>query len=137
VRANNSCYANAMPHLRRSLGLAILVIAFISGCNGLPTEPSDYEFGRIDVYVHDTSNQPVNNVAVRLDRSSGQRQDDGGLTGSLAIPGYYLFIQNAGTYRVVLTLPSGYALGPGQTSTVNVQLAKDQTKRVDYVLRRL
>jgi hypothetical protein len=128
-----------MPHLRRALGLAILllVVALVGACNGLPTEPSDFEFGRIDVYVKDTSNQPINNVAVRLDRSSGQRQDDGGLTGSLAIPGYYLFIQNAGNYRVVLTLPEGYALGPGQTSTVNVALEKDQTKTVNYVLRRL
>ena len=127
-----------MPHLRRSLGLAILVVALIAGCNGLPTEPSDFEFGRIDVYVHDTSNQPVNNVAVRLDRSNGQRQDDGGLTGSIAIPGYYFFLQNAGSYKVVLTLPSGYAFASDdQTGTVNVQLVKEQTRRVDYVLRRL
>jgi len=128
-----------MPQLRRLLGLAalVLVVALIGACNGLPTEPSDFEFGRIDVYVKDTSNQPINNVAVRLDRSSGQRQDDGGLTGSLAIPGYYLFIQNPGTYRVVLTLPEGYALASGQTSTVNVAVVKDQTNTVNFVLRRL
>jgi hypothetical protein len=128
-----------MPQLRRLLGLAalVLVVALIGACNGIPTEPEDFEFGRIDVYVKDTSDQPINNVAVRLDRSSGQRQDDGGLTGSLAIPGYYLFIQNAGTYRVVLTLPAGYELGPGQTSTVNVALAKNETKTVNFILRRL
>jgi len=127
------------PHmfqLRTFLALAVLIAVTAVGCGGIPTEPSDFEFGRIDVNVHDTDSQPVNEVPVRLDRKNGQRQDDGGKTGSIAIPGYYFFLENPGDYRVVITVPTGYTLAPGQTSTVDVSIAKNQTKTINFVLKK-
>lgn len=121
-----------MTNLRLyAFALAILMLA---GCGGAPTEPSDFEFGRIDVYIRDTAGQPVNGVTVRLERPNGQVEDAGGVTGTLAIPGYFFFLRVSGDFRVVITPPAGYQLGPGQSATQPVTFTRNQTKTINFVL---
>lgn len=115
--------------------LALLVLVSCSG--GGPTEPSDYEFGRADVYVRDDSGAPVNGAAVRLDRPNGQTEDAGGATGSVGLPGYYFFLKTSGDYRIVVTPPAGYTFQSGQTGTANFTFVRNQTQTINFVLRKV
>jgi hypothetical protein len=114
-----------------------LLILLVAGCGGSPTEPSDYYFGRMDVYVRDTAAQPINGVPVRLERTNGQVVEDGGVTGNAGLPGYTFFLRTAGDYRIVITVPAGYVLADGESVTRAVTFRKDQTDTVNFVLRRL
>lgn len=116
---------------RHALALALIVLA---SCGGGPTEPSDYEFGRIDVFIRDTAGQPVNGVAVRMERPTGQVEDEGGVTGTLAIPGYFFFLRVSGDFRIVITPPAGYKLAAGQSPTQAVTFSRNQTKTINFVL---
>jgi hypothetical protein len=117
------------------LALALLVLAL--GCGG-PTEPKDFEFGRADVFVKDTDGQPVNGVPVRLERRSGGVEDAGGLTGSVGLPGYYFFLQTgSNNFRVVITVPSGYEVTAGQSAAVDVSFQNEETRIVNFVLRKI
>ena len=109
----------------------------ISACGGFPTEPSDFEYGRADVYVRDMDGQPINGVRVRLDRRNGNLEDEGGLTGSAGLPGYYFFLHTTGEYRIVIVVPPGYALGADQSAAVDIQFVKGRTTVTTFVLRRL
>ena len=111
-------------------------LIFLASCNGVPTEPSDFEFGRIDVYVRDTADQPVNGVAVRLNRTNGQTEDAGGTTGSVGMPGYYFFLKTSGQYDVVIAVPDGYTLAPQQSTVSRVEFARNQVQTITFVLRR-
>jgi hypothetical protein len=123
-----------MPRFKILL-LALAALA-LAAC-GIPTEPEDFEFGRVDVYVRDTDGQAVNGVPVRLDRRTGQVEETGGTTGTVGLAGYYFFLKTAGDYRVVITVPNGYALAANQSASADVSFVKDQTKTVNFVLRRL
>lgn len=114
---------------------ALVVLLFLAACGGVPTEPSDFEFGRVDVYVRDGAGQPVNGVAVRLDRLNGETEDSGGMTGSVGLPGYFFFLKTTGDYRVVITPPAGYELASGQSATAPITFARNQTKTINFVLR--
>lgn len=116
---------------RYALAVALLILA---ACGGGPTEPSDYEFGRIDVYVRDAAGQPVNGAAVRLDRMNGGTEDQGGVTGSAGLPGYYFFLKTDGEYRLVVTPPAGYQFASGQLGTQVVQFTRNQTKTINLVV---
>lgn len=112
---------------------AALLLA--AACGPGPTDPSDFEFGRIDVYVRDAAGQPVNGAAVRLDRLNGQTEDAGGPTGSVGLPGYYFFLKTSGQYRVVVTPPAGYALADGQAGAIQVTFSRNQTQTVNFTLK--
>ena len=114
-----------------AIGLLIL-----TSCGGAPTEPRDYEFGRIDVYVRDTADQPVNGVPVRLNRTNGQTEDAGGMSGSVGIPGYYFFLKTSGQYDVVITVPDGYALASQQSTTKRIEFSRNELQTITFVLRR-
>lgn len=116
--------------------LCILVIVVLTSCGGSPTDPSDYEFGRLDVYVRDTAAQPIDGVPVRLERLNGQTEEAGGNTGTAGLPGYYFFLKTRGEYRVAITVPAGYVLADGQSATAPASFTKDQTRTVNFVLRR-
>jgi hypothetical protein len=121
-----------MPSVKRiAFAVALVVLA---ACGGAPTEPSDFEFGRVDVYVRDTAGQPINGAPVRLERPGGQTEDAGGPTGSAGLPGYYFFLRTGGQYRVVITPPAGYQLPAGQTGTQMVTFARNQLQTVNFVL---
>ena len=125
-----------MELVRKAWTFAILLL-LLAGCSGVPTEPSDFEFGRVDVYVRDTAAQPINGVPVRLERPSGQVEDSGGTTGSVGPAGYYFFLKTGGEFRVVITVPSGYELAPGQTATQTVVFSRNQTQTLNIVLHHL
>ena len=114
-----------------AIGLLIL-----TSCGGAPTEPRDYEFGRIDVYVRDTADQPINGVPVRLNRTNGQTEDAGGMSGSVGLPGYYFFLKTSGQYDVVITIPDGYALAPQQSTTKRIEFSRNELQTITFVLRR-
>ncbi len=107
----------------------------MANCGGVPTEPRDFEFGRVDVYVRDTAGQPVNGVAVRMERLNGQTEDAGGMTGTVGLAGYFFFLKTGGEYRVVITPPAGYELASGQTASQQIAFARNQTKTLNFVLR--
>ena len=65
------------------------------------------------------------------------RGDAGGPTGSVGLPGYYFFLKTSGDYRLVVTVPAGYELAPGQTASVLFTFSRNQTKTVNFVLRKL
>jgi hypothetical protein len=111
------------------------MLLVMSACGPGPTEPRDFEFGRADVYVRDTAGQPVNGVAVRLERSNGQVEDAGGPTGSVGLPGYYFFLKTDGAFRIVITPPAGYTLGEGQAASVPFTFSRNQVKTVNFVVR--
>ena len=111
-----------------------LAIIRMTGCGGSPTEPRDFEFGRADVYVRDAAGQPIDGVPVRLERLNGQTEDPGGVTGSVGAPGYYFFLKTTGQYRVVITVPAGYALAPGQAPTAPVTFSRNQVQTFNFVL---
>jgi hypothetical protein len=121
---------------KTGLYVLALVVVLVAGCGGGPTE-ADYEFGRIDVYVRDSANQPVNGVTVRMDRSNGTTEDAGGLTGSVGVPGYFFFLKTSGEYRIVITPPAGYELAPGQSASAPVTFTRNQTRTVNFVLRQV
>ena len=125
-----------MIRRRMLFPLVLLLLASLAGCGGSPTEPRDFEFGRIDVYVRDTAGQPVNGVMVRLDRRDGGREDEGGATGSVGLPGYFFFLRTSGQYRIVITVPAGYTVAAGQTNSVDVEFQREVTKTVNFVLQR-
>jgi hypothetical protein len=122
--------------IAKTLLLTLLLLLVVAGCGGSPTEPSDYEFGRMDVYVRDTASQPINGVPVRLERTNGQLVEDG-VTGNAGAPGYTLFLRTKGDYRISITVPAGYVLADGQSASVPVTFRKDQTDTVNFILRRL
>lgn len=112
-----------------------VILLVLTGCGGGPTEPSDYEFGRVDVYVRDASGQAINGAAVRLERLDGGIEDPGGASGSVGLPGYYFFLRTAGEYRVVVTPPTGYTFATGQESSVRITFTRDQVRTINFVLR--
>ena len=112
------------------------LLTLLASCNGAPTEPRDFEFGRIDVYVRDTADQPVNGVAVRLNRTNGQIEDAGGMTGSVGLPGYFFFLKTSGRFDVVINVPDGYSLAPQQSSVTRVEFERNQVQTITFVLRR-
>jgi hypothetical protein len=117
--------------------LCVLAIFVLTGCGGSPTEPSDYEFGRADVYVLDTTGQPINGVALRLVRPGGQVEDAGGATGSVGLPGYYFFLKAGGDFRIEITsTPGGYEFAPGMSPTIPITFTRNQTQRINVVLQR-
>ena len=124
---------------RLTFALSLVLLVLTAGCGGgFPTEPEDFEFGRVDVYVRDTGSQPVNDVLVRLERRNGGVEDSGGRTGSVGLPGYYFFLKTTSTdYRVTITVPSGYMLAPNQSASVDVEFVKDQTRTVNFVLQKV
>lgn len=111
-----------------------VAIVIVTGCGGSPTEPRDFEFGRADVYVRDAAGQPINGVPVRLERLNGQTEDPGGLTGSVGAAGYYFFLKTSGQFRIVITVPSEYALAPGQSATAPVTFSRNQVQTIQFVL---
>jgi hypothetical protein len=115
--------------------LCALALLIAAACGGGPTDPSDFEFGRVDVYVRDAAGQPVNGAAVRMERSNGQTEDAGGLTGSVGLPGYYFFLKTSGQYRIVVTPPAGYAFAEGQAGSIQVTFSRNQTQTVNFALR--
>jgi len=125
-----------MVRFRTVLALAVLALVGTAGCRGGPTEPLDFEIGDVDAYVRDTDGEFVNDVAVRLDHRNGRHESEG-TTGAQGTPGLYGFVAVTGDYRVVMTVPSGYALAPGQPSSVAVAVEKHKTKTVNFVLRKL
>jgi hypothetical protein len=122
-----------MTTAKAFLCAAVLLIA--AACGPGPTDPSDFEFGRVDVYVRDAAAQPVNGAAVRLERLNGQTEDAGGLTGTAGPAGYYFFLKTSGSYRIVVTPPAGYAFADGQAGTVQVTFSRNQTQTVNFALR--
>ncbi|HYK04155.1 MAG TPA: carboxypeptidase-like regulatory domain-containing protein [Thermoanaerobaculia bacterium] len=115
--------------------LCAVALLLAAACGPGPTDPSDFEFGRIDVYAKDAAGQPVNGAAVRMERLNGQTEDAGGLTGSVGLPGYYFFLKTSGQYRIVLTPPAGYTLAEGQAASVQVTFSRNQTQTVNFALR--
>ena len=116
--------------------ICLIAILLLTNCTS-PTEPSDYEFGRADVFVRNMAGQPIDGVPVRLDRLNGETEDAGGLTGTAGSPGFYFFLKTQGDYRIVITPPAGYALAEGQSATAPVSFKKDQAVTVNFVLRPL
>jgi hypothetical protein len=114
----------------------VAAIAFLVSCGGGPTEPSDYEFGRADIYVRDDAQQPIDGVAVRLVRPNGQTEDPGGATGSVGVRGYYFFLETSGEFDVIITVPAGYTLAPQQTAARRIQFQRGQLQTVNFVLQR-
>jgi hypothetical protein len=112
-----------------------IAIALLVGCNAGPTEP-DFQFGRVDVYVRDTAEQPINGVPVRMDRPNGQTEDAGGATGSVGLPGYYFFLKASGEFDVVITVPAGYTLAPQQSASRRIRFQRDQLQTLTFVLQR-
>jgi hypothetical protein len=125
-----------MDHSAKYL-CAFLAVLVIAACGGVPTEPGDFEFGRADVYVRDAEQQPVNGATVRLERSNGQVEDAGGTSGSVGLPGYYFFLKTGGTYRIVVTPPSGYELASGQSGSIPVTFSRNQVQTFNVALRKL
>ena len=121
--------------IRSRIALLVAVCLF-AGCGGAPTEPGDFEFGRFDVYIRDEAGQPIDGVRVRLDRPNGGIEDEGGLTGSFAIPGYYFFLRTSGEFLVVIIPPAGYQPAPGQQTSVRMTFTRNQLKTINFVLRR-
>ncbi len=121
-----------MHFLRTCAGALALLL--LSSCGGAPTEPEDFEFGRVDVYTRNSEGQPVNGVPVRLERLSGQVEDAGGLSGSVGAPGYYFFLKTGGSYRVVIDVPAQYHLG-SQSASMPVEFARDETRTITYILQ--
>ena len=115
---------------------AFILVVF-AGCGGAPTEPRDFEFGRVDVYVRDGSGEAVNGAAVRLERLGGQVEEAGGLTGSVGLAGYYFFLKTSGEYRVVVTPPAGYEFAAGQASSAQITFHRNQTQTLNFVVRRI
>jgi hypothetical protein len=124
---------------KKLLGLFAVLVVFAasSRCGGAPTEPRDFEFGRIDVYVKDTTGAAINGVPVRLDNRNGTTEDAGGTTGSVGLPGYYFFLRTSGRFRIVITVPSDYELAPGQTAAVDVEFERNAVRTVNIALRHL
>lgn len=112
-----------------------VILLVLTSCGGGPTEPSDFEFGRVDVYVRDAAGQAINGAAVRLERVNGQVEDPGGATGSVGLPGYYFFLRTSGEFRVVVTPPTGYTFATGQESSVLITFNREQVRTVNFVLR--
>jgi len=125
-------------HLRfRTLVLlGALALVTIAGCGGGPTEPLDFDIGTVEVYVRDTQQQFVNGVSLRLDERNGRHVNEG-TTGSEGTPGHYSFVTVSGDYRVVMILPTGYSLPPGQASSMTVTLEKHRPKTINFVLKKL
>ena len=122
-------------HLRNAWFLLAAIVFLFSNCGGSPTEPSDYEFGRADVYVKDGSGTAINGVMVRLERRNGEVEDPGGQTGSVGLPGYYFFLRTSGDFRIVITPPAGYTLAPGQTASRDFTFRRNQAETVNFVLQ--
>lgn len=118
--------------------LCVLALVLFANCGGSPTEPSDYEFGRVDVYVRDTDGQPINGVTMRLVRPGGQVEDVGGATGSVGLPGYYFFLKTSGDFRIEITsTPGGYDFAPGSAPTTSITFVRNQTQTITIVMRRV
>ena len=117
---------------RLAVAVCLLILA---SCGGAPTEPRDFEFGRVDVYVRDTTGQPVNGVAVRLNRTNGQTEDPGGMTGSVGLPGYFFFLKTSGQFDVVINIPDGFSLAPQQSTVTRVEFSRNQLQTITFVLR--
>jgi hypothetical protein len=115
----------------------VVAVAVLAACGPGPTEPDAFEFGRLEVYVRDAAGQPVNGAAVRLHRLSGEIEDEGGLTGTVGLPGYYFFLRTGGEFRVTVTPPAGYAFAAGQESSVRVAFSRNQLQTVNFVVRRI
>ena len=122
---------------RSTIWIAVVALFAFVACGGFPTEPSDYEFGRADVYVRDAAGVAIDGANVRLDRMNGQVEDQGGLSGTAGLPGYYFFLKTSGEYRIVVTPPAGYEFAPGQTNPVVIRFSRNQTQTINFVLRRL
>ena len=123
-------------HAMKRWAVAIVLVV-LTGCGGEDfLGPEDFEFGRLDVYVRDTDQQPINGVAVKLNRPGGQTEDAGGATGSVGLPGYYFFLKTSGQFDVVITVPDGYSLAPDQQTARRIEFAKNQQQTVTFVLRR-
>ena len=116
--------------------LLAIAIALLMSCGPGPSEPSDFEFGRIDVYVRDTAEQPINGVPVRLDRPNGQSEDAGGTTGTVGLPGYFFFLRTSGEFDVVITVPAGYRLAPQQSASRRIRFQREQLQTLTFVLQR-
>lgn len=125
---------HAMP-TRNGVFLLLALFVFAGCGGGVPTQPSDFEFGRVDVFVRDAAGQAINGVPVRLERSGGQVEDAGGVTGSVGLPGYYFFLKTGGDFRVVIVPPAGFALAEGQTASVPVTFTRNQLRTINFVLR--
>lgn len=122
---------------RIPLLIALTLVCLAIGCTTGPTEPEDFEFGRLDVYVRDTAGEPINGVVLRLERRNGEFEESG-LTGAVGMPGYFFFLKTASNaYRVTVRVPPGYELGPNQSSSVDVTFVNEQTQTVNFVLRRI
>jgi len=136
---HEACFVLQISNMSPTKSVLFLIAALVllTSCGGSPTEPRDYEFGRADVYVRDAEGQPINGVQVRMDRSSGQTEDAGGLTGTVGLPGYYFFLKTGGDYRIVITPPSGYELAPGQTATAPFTFRREQVTTINFTLRRV
>jgi len=115
--------------------LFAVALLLAAACGPGPTDPSDFEFGRIDVYVRDAAGQPVDGASVRMDRLNGQTEDAGGLSGSVGLPGYYFFLKTSGQYRIVVTPPAGYAFAEGQAGSVQITFSRNQTQTVNFALK--
>ena len=121
--------------MRKPLILFVAALFLLQACGGAPTEPRDFEFGRIDVYVRGTEGQPIDGVTVRLMRRNGGVEDEGGPTGSVGLPGYFFFLKTGGDYRVVITVPAGYTTDSLGTSR-DVTFQRNVTRTVTFVLIR-
>lgn len=122
--------------MRRSLlPLLLLALSFLTACGGAPTEPRDFEFGRIDVYVRGTDGQPIDGVPVRLERRNGGVEDAGGLTGTVGLAGYFFFLRTSGDFRVVISPPQGWVADSTGT-TRDVTFSRNQLQTITFTLRR-
>lgn len=121
---------------RLAFVLAAMTI-LLAACGGAPTEPRDFEFGRIDVYVRESNGDPVDGAQVRLERRGGAVEDPGGLTGSVGRAGYYFFLRVSGDFRIVVTPPAGYEFAPGQSPSADVTFRRNEEQSVTFTLRRV
>jgi hypothetical protein len=115
----------------------MIMLVVLAACGPGPTEPSDFEFGRIDVYVRDGSGQPVDGATVRLERLNGQVEDAGGLSGSVGLPGYFFFLRTSGEFRVAVTPPAGYEFAAGQEGSTRITFRRNELQTINFVLRRI
>jgi hypothetical protein len=118
-----------MLYLRRAVPLAMLVV---SSC----ATPGPLEFtvdsGQFDVHVRNEAAVPVDQVLVQIRNPAGNLVREC-RTGGVA-PGYCLFWESRGEYRVHVVPPAGYKIPPTQPHPVTVTVPSSTMPVVHFTL---